>query len=38
MCYGEKRGLAEVILLPFGEVVFVDFGWLFLILGGYARA
>ena len=26
MCYGEKRSLAEIILLPFGEVVSAGFG------------
>ena len=26
MCYGEKRSLAEIILLLFGEVVSAGFG------------
>ena len=28
---------AEVFLLQFGEEVFFGFGWMFLILGGYAQ-
>ena len=28
----------EVLLLLFGEVVFLGFGWLLLILGSYAQA
>ena len=31
-------GCDEMILLLFGEVVFLGFGWMFLILGGCARA
>ena len=31
MCYGEGRGWDEIVLLLFGDVAFVGFGWLFLI-------
>ena len=34
VCYGEKRSLAEIILLLFGEEVSIGFERLLLILGG----
>ena len=30
-------GWDEMIFLLFGDVAFVGFGWMFLVLGGYAQ-